>query len=434
MTVTLITATADRPEAFKLLELYVSRQTVKPDAWYIFDDGNVPVVPTMGQLHVYCPECRTGTSMINKLKLAFAPGMIKTDIAIFLEDDDIIGKEWVETCVKNLSDGKCDLFGEGRAIYYNVRDRWWFEHGNMSHASLCSTALTKRLYPLVLKLCNDPNPFLDDRLWKAAPHNRKRILDPMTNGGKRHVVGIKAMPGKKGYGGGHDKLDRNAKQDPQGTKLISLIGTDCSLYDRFWSGYVEPVNLRVPIHTETGRVHGPHWMKFLAPLIGKPDACGLEIGTFRGDSAEFMMENIFFHETARYYCVDPFTGSPEHAEAGIDCTTLESDSRARLEKFPQARIIKEYSNEALRRFRFELDFGYVDGAHDSMNCLRDAVMMFDALKVGGILCFDDVLWEVHKAPTDRPKIAVDAFMACYANHVEVLMHGGWQTLLRKTKA
>lgn len=433
MTVTLIVCTSDRPEALALCRLYISRQTVKPNQILILDDGNAPVVPAPGEQVIYCPECRAGTSMINKLKLAFSPGLITGDISIFWEDDDHFSDTWIETCVKNLGDGKCDLFGEGRAVYYNVRDRWWFEHGNMSHASLCSTALTRRLYPMALKLCNDPNPFLDDRLWKAAHANRRRILDPVSNGGKRLVVGIKAMPGKAGYGGGHQKVDKNARQDPQGTKLISLIGTDCSLYDKFWSGYVEPVNLRVPIHTETGRVHGPHWLKHLSGLIGKPDICGLEIGTFRGDSAEFMCENVFFHETARYYCIDPFTGSPEHAEAGIDCTTLESDSRERLGKFPQARIVKEYSNEALRRFRLELDFAYIDGAHDAMNCLRDAVMVFDAVKVGGVICFDDVLWEVHKDPLDRPKMAVDAFMACYAKQVEVLMHGGWQTILRKIK-
>jgi hypothetical protein len=431
VTITALTCTADRPEAFALLERYMTRQTVKPNPWIVLDDGNVPVKPTLGQRHVYCPECRGGTSMINKLKIAFAPGFITTDIVVIIEDDDWVAPTWIETCVKNLTDGKCDLFGEGRAVYYNVRDRWWFEHGNMNHASLCSTAFTKRLYPLVHQLCNDPNPFIDDRLWKKAPTNRKRVLDPGAGSNKRQVVGIKAMPGKVGYGGGHAKKDPNAKQDPNGAQLIKLIGTDCSLYEEFWSGYVAPVNLRVPVHTETGRVHGPNWLKHLSHLIGQPNITGLEIGTFRGDSAEFLCENVFFHDTARYYCVDPFTGSIEHKEAGIDCTTLESDSRARLAQFPQVQFIKEYSNRALRRFNLELDWAYVDGAHDAMNCLRDAVLVFDALKIGGLMCFDDVLWEVHKHELDRPKMAVDAFMAIYKRQVEIVMHGGWQTILKK---
>ena len=437
MTITALTCTCDRPEAFALLENYVARQTVKPNPWIVIDDGTVPVKTTLGQNVIYAPECRGPQSMINKLKIAFAPGFITSDIVVIIEDDDYYTPTWIETCVKALSDGKCDLFGEGRAVYYNVRDRWWFEHANMTHASLCSTAFTKRIYPLMLNLANaaDRLPerdraYIDAPFWKSVAGNRKRILDPGV-GGKRLVVGIKAMPGKVGYGGGHAKLDPNARQDPKGAKLISLIGTDCSLYEEFWSGHEKAANLRVPIHTETGRVHGPNWMKHLAHLVGKPNIAGLEIGTFRGDSAEFLAENVFFHETAKYYCVDPFTGSIEHKDAGIDCTTLESDSRARLAVFPQVEIIKDYSNRALRRFFSELDWVYVDGAHDAMNCLRDAVLAFEALKVGGIMCFDDVLWDVHKDDLDRPKMSVDAFMAVYKRHVEVLMHGGWQTILKK---
>lgn len=434
MTVTLLTCTSDRPEAFKLLEYYVARQTVKFDDWIILDDGNVPAVLTMNQRHVYCPECRSGTSMINKLKLAFAPGMIKTDMVILFEDDDFYAPNWVETCVKNLGDGKCDLFGEGRAVYYNVRDRWWFEHGNMSHASLCSTALTRRLYPLALKLCNDPNPFLDDRLWKAAHANRRRILDPVSNGGKRLVVGIKAMPGKAGYGGGHQKVDKNARQDPQGTKLISLIGTDCSLYDKFWSGYVEPVNLRVPIHTETGRVHGPKWMKWLSHLIDQPNITGLEIGTFRGDSAEFMCENIFTHETARYICVDPFEkGNVEHELAGIDCSTNESFARDRLAPFKQCQVVREYSENFLRRFAGELSVIYCDGRHDALGVLRDAVLSFEALKVGGVLIFDDYAWTTMPRELDRPKIAIDSFLQCYADYIEIIDAPAWQVAIKRVK-
>ncbi len=435
MKITAITCTSDRPEAFALLEKYVARSTVKPDQWLILDDGNSPIKPTTGT-HIYCPECRGGTSMINKLKIAFSPGLITGDIVVILEDDDALHPKWIETCAKNLGDGRCDLFGEGRAIYYNVRDRWWFEHANMSHASLCSTAFTKRLYPLVLRLCNDANPFLDDRLWKNAPANRKRLLDPLHNGGKRLVVGIKAMPGKVGYGGGHQKVDRNAKPDPQGTKLAELIGEDAALYEEFWSEYVAPANLRVPAHTDTAIRHGGAWMKYLSEIAGQPNISGLEIGTFRGDSAEFMMENVFFHETSRYYCVDPWEpgGSIDHVKAGVDCAGNEAFARERLSAFPQARIIKEYSHNALRRFNLELSWAYVDGAHDAMNCLRDSVLAFDALKVGGILCWDDVTWGADTMPaTDKPKMAVDAFIASYAPKIEVLSHGGWQSIVRKLK-
>ncbi|HEX2900444.1 MAG TPA: class I SAM-dependent methyltransferase [Bacteroidia bacterium] len=433
MKITLVLCTSDRPEAFALAEKYIKRQTVQPFEVLIFDDGNVPVKPTIGR-HIFCPECRGGTSMINKLKIAFSPGFIQGDIVICWEDDDLYAPNWIETCAKNLGDGRCDLFGEGRAIYYNVRDRWWFEHANMSHASLCSTAFTKRLFPLVLRLCNDANPFLDDRLWKNAPANRKRLLDPMQRGGKRLVVGIKAMPGKVGYGGGHQKVDRNAKPDPDGAKLREFIGDDAALYEEFWSQYVPPMNLKVPAHTDVGRVHGPKWMKWLAHLVDQPNITGMEIGTFKGESAEFLAENVFTHETARYICVDPFeAGNPEHVVGGIDCSQNEKIARELLAKFKPVQVVKDFSQNFLRRFVGELDFLYVDGLHSSMGCLRDMVLGFEALKVGGVMVVDDYPWEVLPKETDRPKIAVDAFMKCYAEEIELLATPGWQVALKRIK-
>jgi len=356
--------------------------------------------------------------------------MITGDIAIFWENDDHYDPTWVETCIKNLA--SCDLFGEGRAIYYNVRDRWWYEHANMQHASLCSTALTKRLFPLVLRLCDDRNPFLDDRLWKHAPRNRSRVLDPGAGSNKRLVVGIKAMPGKAGYGGGHSRVDPNAKQDPTGAQLIKLIGTDCSLYDEFWAGYVPPLNLKVPVHTETGRVHGPRWTRWLKHLIDQPNITGLEIGTFRGDSAEFMCENIFTHETARYICVDPFeAGNPEHIAGKIDCSQNEAFARERLAPFKQCQIVKDYSENYLRRFAGELDFCYCDGLHTAVGVLRDSVLVFEALKPGGILVWDDYAWETMPRELDRPKIAIDAFLKCYADKIELLDQPAWQVSIRK---
>ncbi len=41
---TLVTCTRDRPEAFALTELWISRQTIKPHEWLVFDDGNEPLI------------------------------------------------------------------------------------------------------------------------------------------------------------------------------------------------------------------------------------------------------------------------------------------------------------------------------------------------------------------------------------------------------
>ncbi len=432
MTITTITCTRDRPEAFKLCELYLKRQTVKPNQMLVLDDGNTPVTCTLGQQYFYCPEARNGISMLNKLKIAFAPGVITSDAVVFTEDDDWFAPTWLEECTKALTTAW--IFGEGRAVYYNVHFRWWFEHINMNHASLCSTAIRKELFNSVRALAVGKNAFIDEALWRMVRRDKQKLIDPNTRGGKRLIVGIKGMPGTLGYSGAHSVRDKSAKDDPDLVKLISLISTDVSLYEEFWTQYVPPQNLKVSVHTETGRVHGPKWMRWLKHLVDKPGAVGAEIGTFRGESAEFMCENIFTAPDAEYYCIDPFTGSVEHGLAGIDCTTLESDTRARLKNFPQAKIIKGYSQDALMAWtRKQLDFCYVDGDHTAMAAMRDAVMAFEILKVGGVLAWDDYEWTVMPRPVDCPKLGIDGFLAAYADRIEILQPRGWQVAVKKLK-
>jgi hypothetical protein len=73
---------------------------------------------------------------------------------------------------------------------------------------------------------------------------------------------------------------------------------------------------------------------------------------------------------------------------------------------------------------------YVDAAHDAQNVLRDSVLHFEFLKVGGIMIWDDFGWTVMPHEIDRPKMAVEAFLACYARKVEVIGMG-WQVAVRK---
>jgi predicted O-methyltransferase YrrM len=435
MKIVAVTTACNRPEAWKLSELFMSRQTRKPDEWIVIDDDDPPTVCTMGQRYIYDPSCRNGrrSSLIEKLRVVFRSGILNADAVVFWENDDWYHPTWIEECEKALSAPSCMIFGEGRAIYYNVKDRWWYEHENMRHASLCSTAIRKELFPILSSLTEDGNPFIDQRLWDNSRSSRRKLRDPLGHGGKRLVVGIKAMPGRQGYGGGHGERDKASHDDPEMQKLIGLINTDYTLYEEFGTKFKRP-ETKVAWHTETGRVHGPNWTRWLGHLIDKPNATGMEVGTFKGDSAEWMLENIFTGEGAKYYCIDPFTGSIEHHIGGQDCSTLEKETRERLAKFLGAEIMVGRSEKLLRDASAlieSLDFLYVDGSHTSRDALRDAVLGFDLLKVGGIMVWDDVLWTVMSDPLDCPGIGVEAFMKVYAKQIKVISHGGWQTCIEK---
>ena len=184
---------------------------------------------------------------------------------------------------------------------------------------------------------------------------------------------------------------------------------------------------------DVGNAHGPNWSKWLAHLIGKPGVAGLELGAWRGESAEWMLDNIFTGYGATYTCVDTFEGSEEHRLAGIDCSENERECRTRLARFgPQARIHRGMSNDFLREnYTAAFEAIYVDADHSAMGVLRDGVLGFDLLTVGGVMIFDDYGWTVMQQEIDRPKLAIDSFLNCYARRLEVI-GVGWQVAVRKT--
>lgn len=184
-------------------------------------------------------------------------------------------------------------------------------------------------------------------------------------------------------------------------------------------------------HSEHHKAHGENWARWLAPFVGKPGVVGLELGSWKGEGAEWFLDHIFTSPHSRFVCVDTFKGSDEHRLAGIDCSKNEEEARARLARFGErVSIVKGTTDHFLRDYPFPVDFVYIDAAHDAMNVLRDAVLSFDLLRVGGVVVFDDYNWEVMRDELDRPKIAVDAFLDCYARRLEVIGMG-WQVAVRK---
>lgn len=189
----------------------------------------------------------------------------------------------------------------------------------------------------------------------------------------------------------------------------------------------------VAFSANVGSAHGENWLHWLADLIGKPGVMGLELGTWKGESAEWWFTHVLTHPTSALCCIDTFEGSPEHALAGIDCSGIENEARDRLKPFgDRVMILKGQTHKTISFAGMwgPFDFIYVDAAHDAMDVLRDAVLAFELLKVGGVMIFDDYEWRCMEAEVDRPKIAIDGFLACYARQIEVIGMG-WQVAVRK---
>lgn len=178
----------------------------------------------------------------------------------------------------------------------------------------------------------------------------------------------------------------------------------------------------------------------LGKFNGHPDICGVEIGSWEGRSACWILANVINGPNSRLHCIDPWDvpiGEAIEARFDSNIAIAEKASRGRVTK------CKGRSEDILPKMSpNELHFAYVDGSHVAADVLSDMVLAWRLLRVGGVMVCDD--YELTKEikfrggresypevpPLERPKMAIDAFMTCYEGRYE-LLHMGWQVVLAK---
>lgn len=168
----------------------------------------------------------------------------------------------------------------------------------------------------------------------------------------------------------------------------------------------------------------PLWKKQLGRLRGKPLSF-LEVGTFEGRSALWMLENVLTHPDSLLYIVDDWSDAGDR-NSDPYATFLRNIAQHRK----KVKILRGCSREMLRGIRRErFDFAYIDASKHSRNVLEEAVLIFPLLKPNALLIFDDYTHNKEHSH-DCPRHGVDAFLNVYANHIRVL-HLGWQAVIRK---
>jgi predicted O-methyltransferase YrrM len=176
----------------------------------------------------------------------------------------------------------------------------------------------------------------------------------------------------------------------------------------------------------------------------------LEIGSYEGASACYLIDTLAPHHAVELHCIDSWEGGVEHQAGGdapADMQAVERRFRHNVARaagqYPgRAHIVvhKGYSDECLARLLVEgkrgyFDFVYIDGSHQAADVLADAVLGFRLLKVGGVLAFDDYLWSEQlpsgKDPLRCPKPAIDAFVNLNFRKVQVLSAPLYQLYVQK---
>ena len=156
------------------------------------------------------------------------------------------------------------------------------------------------------------------------------------------------------------------------------------------------------------------WRDVLRPFIDVP-AHFLEIGSFEGRSTTWFLDNILTHPEAHITCVETFGGSIEHAQ--LDLSELEQRFDRNIARHAgKITKAKGHSRFLLRQLPIgSFDFAYVDGSHEAPDVLMDAMLVWDLVKPGSMVMFDD-----YRGGTPGVRHAVNAFMDCMTGRYELV--------------
>lgn len=180
----------------------------------------------------------------------------------------------------------------------------------------------------------------------------------------------------------------------------------------------------------------PFWVSVFDEykFLEKEKIEALEIGSWEGLSSYFILHYL---KNAVLTCVDTWEGADEHRSG--DAASLEVLSKVEttfdtnLAKYQQ-RLTKykgtsySYFEKHFERNKFDLI--YVDGSHHCDDVIIDAIKSFEMLKVGGILIFDDYLWQYYANPFDNPAGAINSFLKL-KNHSYKILRTYYQLILLK---
>ncbi|MBL8547198.1 MAG: class I SAM-dependent methyltransferase [Hyphomonadaceae bacterium] len=176
-------------------------------------------------------------------------------------------------------------------------------------------------------------------------------------------------------------------------------------------------------------VNAPIWRKMVTETTPRRF---LEIGTFEGQSAVFMIETCAPNGAFELTCIDTWAGGIEHNPAAMGEVEARFDrniARAKTKHAFTLRKIKSDSTLAMAQLLAEgaansFDISYVDASHQAPDVLADAILAFKLTRIGGIMVFDDYLWRMAGPGghdfLNLPKGGIDAFVNTYFRKLNIV--------------
>lgn len=163
----------------------------------------------------------------------------------------------------------------------------------------------------------------------------------------------------------------------------------------------------------------PTWRLHLQPYFNASGLQFLEVGSYEGMSACWLLDTVLTHPSARLTCIDPYY------KPVFDTNIEKTGSAHKVKKligFSQE-LLPDLASEAY-------DVIYLDGCHFADYVREEAKLAWRVLRSGGLMIFDDYEWADPEHPGQDCKFGIDAFLQSIPETFE-LLHKGYQLIVRK---
>ena len=129
--------------------------------------------------------------------------------------------------------------------------------------------------------------------------------------------------------------------------------------------------------------HEAHWRRHFGHLAGRPALQAVEVGSYEGRSACWIVQHLLAGENSRLICVEPF--QEYEGQSGTSITT--PGPPGAQTRSSSCAVVPQQVLPFLAEESF--DFVYVDGSPMILDVLQDAAMCWRLVRPRGILVFDD---------------------------------------------
>lgn len=214
---------------------------------------------------------------------------------------------------------------------------------------------------------------------------------------------------------------------------VSLPG---SVHTTFWSKSrsLSPSDTRMEF-TQNWTPNLETSLRTLFPNPVKTPFHCVEIGCFEGKGSLLIASELCGHPESRLYCIDPWDDVYIKSDERLSTPKINGLCVGQYDRFihntkSEARIIpmKGASDERIPELPGGLDFAYIDGDHTPRQVYKDAVNVFQKVRSGGFILFDDYQFNVNGVVTAE---GIDQFLEEYSDHLEILFKNH-QVAVRKT--